>query len=103
LLVKNYYDFENSHNSQISTALHERAKEFVPLLAKYELSLSKESYEEITNFFDLLLDYKKRVEDAVFIKRDVTAYKRWLAIYKEFCEKSAPMLEKLKNPTLNGD
>jgi len=66
------------------------------LLAKYELSLSKKLYAEITTFFDLLLDYKNRVEGAVSINRDETAYKRWLAINTEFYEKSAPMLERLK-------
>ncbi|MBI4621416.1 MAG: hypothetical protein HY739_14875 [Desulfobacterales bacterium] len=98
LFVKQYYDSENSRNSQVSKALHERTKEFVPLFGKYELSLSKELYAEITTFFDLLLDYKKRVEGAgaVSINRDVTAYKRWLAINTEFCETSAPMLERLK-------
>lgn len=96
LFVKQYYDSENSHNNQVSKALHERTKEFVPLLAKYELSLSKELYAEITTFFDLLLDYKNRVEGAVSINRDETAYKRWLAINTEFCEKSALLLERLK-------
>lgn len=96
LFVKQYYDSENSRNSEISKVLHERTKEFVPLLAKYELSLSKKLYGEITTFFDLLLDYKNRVEGAVSINRDETAYKRWLAINTEFYEKSAPMLERLK-------
>lgn len=96
LFVKQYYDSESSRNNQVSKALHERTKEFVPLLAKYELSLSKELYLEITTFFDLLLDYKKRVESAVSINRDETAYKRWLAINTEFYENSALMLERLK-------
>ena len=97
LFVKQYYNSENSHNNQASKALHERTKEFVPLSAKYELSLSKELYAEITAFFDLLLDYKNRVEGAVSINRDETAYKRWLAINTEFYENSAPMLERLRN------
>ncbi|MBI4621414.1 MAG: hypothetical protein HY739_14865 [Desulfobacterales bacterium] len=96
LFVKQYYDSENSRNSEISKVLHERTKEFVPLLAKYELSLSKKLYAEITTFFDLLLDYKNRVEGAVSINRDEMVYKRWLAINTEFYEKSAPMLERLK-------
>lgn len=96
LFVKQYYDSENSHNNRVSKALHERTKEFVPLLAKYELPLSKELYAGITTFFDLLLDYKNRVEGAVSINRNETAYKRWLAINTEFYEKSAPMLERLK-------
>ncbi len=96
LFVQQYYDSENSRNSQVSKALHERSKEFVPLLAKYELSLSKEVYVDITTFFNLLLDYKKKIEGAVAINRDEAAYKRWLAINIEFYKNSAPMLERLK-------
>jgi len=97
LFVKQYYDSDDSHNSQKSRSLHKRMEEFVSILGPYKLSLSDKLITEITAFFDMLVSYKSRVEGAVSYKRDETAYKRWLEINTEFGKKVVPMFEGLKN------
>lgn len=97
LFVKQYYDSDDSHNSQKSKSLHAKMERFVPLMSRYKLSLPGKLITEINTLFDMLFQYKVRVEGAVSFKRDETAYKRWLEINVEFGEKVAPKLEGIKN------
>lgn len=97
LFIKQYYDSDDPHNSQKSKSLRARMEEFVPILSPYKLSLSDKLITEITSFFDMLFDYKRRIEGAVSYNKDESAYKRWLEISIEFGENTPPIFTKLKN------
>ena len=96
LLIKQYYDSENSHNNQKTKVLNEKTGEFVPLMSRYKLLISDKLNVEITAFFDILFNYKRRIEGAVSYDRDEAAYNRWLQINKEFSETVTPILDDLK-------
>ena len=96
LFVEQYYNFENSYNSQKSEFIYGKMKEFVPLMSRYKLEISDELEAEINVFFDTLCNYEKRVAGAVSYRRDVTAYNRWMEINKEFGETVPPMLKELE-------
>lgn len=96
LFIQQYYDSENSHNNQKTKTLNEKMGEFVPLMSRYKLLVSDKLITEITTFFDILFNYKRRIEGAVSRNRDETAYNRWLQINNEFGKTVAPMLENLE-------
>ena len=96
LFIQQYYNSGSSHNDQESNSLHKKMEEFVPLMSRYKLSIPDKLTEEITVLFDMLFNYKRKVEGAVSYKRDKTAYKRWLKINEEFNKKVSPAFTKIK-------